>query len=122
MKRNMKKLIGILLSFGLVCPDFVQGQSLNEDFYAYHTKLSHTSTDYFGKYADLIVVLGREKRLEFTRQTNYTPRWVTPSGTYMMDEFFPESDKDFSFDYNYVRLIEESPDSIIVHWRYCSGY
>ncbi len=92
---------------------------LNEDFYAYHTKLSHTSTDYFGKYADLIVVLGREKRLEFTRQTNYTPRWVTPSGTYMMDEFFPERDKDFSFDYNYVRLIEESPDSIIVHWRYC---
>ena len=28
----------------------VSGQ---KSFYAYHTKVPHTSTDYFGKYADL---------------------------------------------------------------------
>lgn len=61
-----------------------------DDIYAYHTKVSHTSTDYFGKYADLIIVLGKGKQLEFTRHTNYTSRWVTPSGLFIMDEFFPE--------------------------------
>ncbi len=96
----------------------VRAQSRSREFYAYHTKVNHTSTDYFGKYADLIVVFGEGKQLEFTRQTNYTPRWVTPSGTYIMDEFFPERDVDFTFDYNYVRLIEECPDKIVVHWHY----
>jgi len=119
VNRQLKTiLIGILLVLGSVCAAEGVGQSCTEEFYAYHTKLSHTSTDYFGKYADLIVVLGEGRRLEFTRQTNYTPRWVTPSGSYMMDEFFPERDLDYTFDYNYVRLIEEGPEKIVVHRRY----
>jgi hypothetical protein len=89
-----------------------------DSFYAYHTKVSHTSTDYFGKYADLIVVLGEDHQLEFTRRTQYVPRWVTPSGVYMIDEFFPDRDSDPNMDYNYVRLMEESPERIVVHWRY----
>jgi hypothetical protein len=89
-----------------------------DDFYAYYTKVQHTSTDYFGKYADLIVSLGEGKQLEFTRRTQYVPRWVTFEGSYLVDEFFPERDMDYSFDYNYVRLLEESPEKIVVHWRY----
>ena len=28
------------------------------DLYAYHTKVQHSSTDYMGKYSDIIVVVG----------------------------------------------------------------
>lgn len=87
-------------------------------FHAYHTKLSHTSTDYFGKYADLIVVLGEGKQLEFTRRTQYRPRWVTPNGSFMVDDFFPERDPDHHLEYSHVRLIEEGKERIMVHWRY----
>ena len=101
------------LIFG-IC-SFAHSQS---DFYAYHTKLVHTSTDYFGKYADLIVVLGEGRELQFTRRTQYLPLWVTPGGSYMVDDFYPERKADHQFFYNYVRLLEESPDKIVVHWRY----
>lgn len=87
-------------------------------FYAYHTKLVHTSTDYFGQYADLIVVIGEGSQLEFTRRTGYLPKWVTKQGNYLVDDFFPGRDADPEFNYNYVRLIENSAEKIVVHWRY----
>jgi hypothetical protein len=89
----------VLLGMVIFLPLHVYAQN---NFYAYHTKLSHTSTDYFGQYADLIVSFGKGKQLEFTRQTNYVPRWKTPSGVYLIDEFFPGRDMDYDFDYNYV--------------------
>ena len=58
----------------------------NDEFYAYYTKVQHSATDYLGEYADVIVVLGAGKQLEFTRQTNYQPSWVTPAGKFMIDE------------------------------------
>jgi hypothetical protein len=114
MKKKTKNLL-FLVFIGVFAVLYVGAQ---DKFYAYYTKVSHTSTDYFGKYADLIVSMGEGKKLEFTRKTQYIPIWVTPSGTYMVDEFFPERDKDSYFNYSYVRLIEESPEKIIVHWRY----
>tara|TARA_B110000503_G_scaffold122828_2_gene187825 strand:- start:14955 stop:16631 length:1677 start_codon:yes stop_codon:yes gene_type:complete len=89
-----------------------------DQFYAYHTKVPHTSTDYFGKYADLIVVIGECRQLEFTRRNQYSPQWVTPKGIFPVDEFFPEREKDFTLDYTYVRLLEQSAEKIVVHWRY----
>ncbi len=89
-----------------------------DSFYAYYTKVPHSSTDYFGKYADLIVVLGQGRQLEFTRRTQYLPRWVTPQGSFMLDDFHPERDMDYNLEYNYVRLLEETPEKIVVHWRY----
>lgn len=90
----------------------------NQNFYAYYTKVQHSATDYFGKYADLIVVLDEDKQLEFTRRTGYQPLWRTGTGTHLVDDMYPGRDKDFEFFYTYVRLIEESQKKIIVHWRY----
>ncbi len=111
--RLMIQLLLVLIAFsgGLAAQQPSQ-------FYAYHTKLVHTSTDFFGKYADLIIVLGEGKQLEFTRRTQYAPQWVTASGAFPVDAFFPGRDIDYAFNYNYVRLLEESPDKIVVHWRY----
>lgn len=103
------------ITFCLLAFISVSGQ---ERFFAYHTKVSHTSTDYFGKYSDLIVVLDGDRQLEFTRRTQYLPRWVCPGGAFLLDEFFPDRESDPSLEYNYVRLMEESPERIVVHWRY----
>jgi hypothetical protein len=90
----------------------------NDNFYAYHTKVQHSATDYFGKFADIIIVLGQDKQLEFTRRTGNQPLWRTKTGTYLIDDLYPGRDKDFEFFYNYVRLIENSPKKKVVHWRY----
>jgi len=115
LNSNFKLFLITLVAVLQFHAEYLAGQA---SFYAYHTKLSHTSTDYFGKYADLIVVLGEGKQLEFTRRTQYRPRWVTPNGSFMVDDFFPDRDPDYNLEYNYVRLIEEGPDRIVVHWRY----
>lgn len=90
----------------------------SENFYAYHTKAMHSSTDYFGKYADLIVVLGEKRQLEFTRKTQYLPKWITENGSFLIDDFNPQRDLDHNMQYTYVRLLEERPEKIVVHWRY----
>jgi hypothetical protein len=80
IKRNLVSIIVLFL--------LISNQLFSQDnFYAYHTKISHTSTDYFGKYADLIVVLGEDRQLEFTRRTQYLPRWVTPKGSFIVDDW-----------------------------------
>ncbi|MCD6376490.1 MAG: hypothetical protein J7L94_13240, partial [Caldisericaceae bacterium] len=93
------------------------GEAQN-NFYAYYTKVRHSATDYMGKYADIIVVLGKGKQLEFTRQTGYLPRWRTPKVVQTIDDLFPGRDPDYEFKYNYVRLLKNGPDKIVVHWRY----
>jgi hypothetical protein len=109
---SLKNLIFLLV---VVYGFELHAQSL---FYAYHTKVAQTATDYVGKYADLIIVLGEGKQLEFTRQTNYVPLWRVLDKSYRVDEFFPERTFDYSFEYSFVRLLEEGPDKIVVHWRY----
>lgn len=89
-----------------------------KEFYAYYTKVDHSPTDYVGRYPDIIVVLGPGKQLEFTRQTGFLPRWRTPQTVATIDDFFPSRELDYTFDYNYVRLIRSTPKEIVVHWRY----
>jgi hypothetical protein len=96
----------------------VQTVSSADNFYAYYTKVQQSATDYFGKFPDLIVVLEEGKQLEFTRQTGYQPLWKTANGSYLIDDLFPGRDKDYEFNYTYVRLIDENDDQIVVHWRY----
>jgi len=113
LKESSRKYL-LLLVFTLVLNN-VHAQS---PFYAYHTKVNQTSTDFVGKFADLIVVLGECKQLEFTRKTQYAPLWVTSGNSYKVDEFVPERTPDYSLEYSFIRLLEEGPDKIVVHWRY----
>lgn len=86
-------------------------------FYAFHTDLAQEGEP-FNKYKDLVVVLDKGKHLVFSRETGYQPKWVTPEGETMIEELTPDRDPDPNFEYTYVRLIEQGPDKIVVHWRY----
>jgi hypothetical protein len=112
-----KSLLIVFISVMFICLS-LQSAPAADKFYAYYTKVQQSATDYLGKYPDIIVVMEEGKQLEFTRQTGYQPLWKTPSGSFLVDDLFPARDKDYEFNYTYVRLIEENDDKIVVHWRY----
>ena len=114
--KNTARFFCLMILTSLLSINYCKAES--NKFYAYYTKVQHSATDYMGKYADIIVVLGDRKQLEFTRRTGYLPLWRTSDNTYLVDDLFPGKDQDYEFDYNYVRLIRNDPDKIIVQWRY----
>ena len=94
------------------------------DFYAYYTRLDYDDHNNTGQYADLIVKIGTNGRFVFGREFGYLPYWQ-PSGTkYFVDRLLPVTGDgpperpDAINKCCYVRLIESSPDRIVVHWRY----
>ena len=98
--------------------------SKSSDFYAYYTRLDYDDHNNTGKYADLIVKIGRGQFV-FCREFSYLPYWQ-PSGTkkYFVDRILPVTGDgpperpDKINKCSYVRLIESLPDRIVVHWRY----
>lgn len=111
----MRKLC-ILLS--IVVSVSFQNVSAKDSFYAYYTNVKDTLTNYFYKDNDVIVVLGKGQQLEFTRLTRYLPLWHTPKGNFLLHNFYPEKDIDSTFDYSYVRVIQNNSKRIIVQWRF----
>jgi hypothetical protein len=98
-----------------------------QNFNAYYTKIS-TGEEWethspIGEYADLVVNVG-EGKLTFHRSSSYLPLWKTEMGQWYAEEIIPRSGDgparrpDKNNIYSFVRLIEESSDSIVVHWRY----
>jgi len=101
----------------------------DEGFYAYYTKVD-SGQDFekysrTGKYADIVVSLSEPAgKLIFWRGSSYLPYWETSKGRWYVDEIIPRSgdgsgmmpDRVNSF--SRVKLIECSPEKIVVHWRY----
>ncbi len=87
-------------------------------FEAYYTRLDSESEGEIGKYADLVVSLGRTKRLEFCRANGYLPQWRTAGGVHQVESLFGREDGDPNRFYSHVRLLEDGPDRIVVHWRH----
>lgn len=100
-----------------------------EGFYAYYTKIhSHEPFEKYsrtGDYADLVVNVGdKSGQLVFWRGTSYLPYWETEGVKWPLPELLPRSgdgtasmpDRVNSF--SHVRIIEQGPDEVVVHWRY----
>jgi len=105
-------------------PDNSDNKDKPSDFYAYYTRLEYDDHSNTGQYADLIVKIGTNGRFVFSREFGYLPYWQ-PSGTkYFVDRLLPVTGDgpperpDAINKCSYVRLIESSPDRIVVHWRY----
>jgi len=94
------------------------------DFYAYHTRLDYDDHNNTGQYADLIVNVGNKGRFVFCREFGYLPYWQPSETKYFVDRILPVTGDgpperpDKINKCSYVRLIESSPDRIVVHWRY----
>ena len=71
----------------------------------------------WGKYADLVVNVGETGRLVFSRATGYLPYFQTAKGRF---PFRPlaECRADPLCLSSYVRLVEDLPSRIVVHWRH----
>lgn len=70
-----------------------------------------------GQYADIVIQLGSDGQLVFSRETAYQPVWKTEKGKWPVKDIV---DRDFDIGclYSYARIIEQSPTMIMVHWRY----
>ena len=122
---TIKFLTIFFLSF-LFNPGISFSQS-GDNFYAFHTHINYDEPwekySRTGDYSDLVVVLDSGK-LIFGRATSYLPVWEIESGQYPFAELvsrkgdgtkkMPDKNNRFS----HIRLIEESPEKILVHWRY----
>ena len=102
-----------------------------DGFFAYYTKIdsdekfekfSHT-----GQFADVVVNLGQGK-LVFHRSSSYLPYWQTKNGKWYLDQIVkrsgdgPPKRPDKNNIYAFCRIIEDTPDKIVVHWRYFANF
>ena len=101
-----------------------------EEFSAYYTKVD--SGEDFEKFsrtsdeADIVVqgVAGNSGRLVFSRATSYLPVWETGKTRHPFQELTPRSGDgpaarpDKVNTYSIARIIETSPERVVIHWRY----
>ena len=102
------------------------------DLYAYYTKInSGESWERFsltGKYADVVVHLDDNRELIFWRASSYLPHLKIGGERHYLTEIIPRygDGTDLMPDrinqYSYVRIIENSPEKVIVHWRYMPDF
>jgi hypothetical protein len=101
--------------------------SAEDNFFAYHAKVNsgedweaHSRT---ARHADLVIQL-ESGQLIFHRKYSYRPYWKTALGQWLVDEIIPRRGDgpperpDKNNIYSYVRLIKESDNEIVIHWRY----
>ncbi len=105
-------LLSLLTAFA-----HLQAASPDNGFGAYHTRLGPPPGGDIGKYEDLIVTLGKTNRIEFARANGYLPQWRTANGVHPIENLIPDTTEDPNCYYNYVRLMENSPDKIVVQRR-----
>jgi hypothetical protein len=115
----MKKSYLFFVSFFILSCTNLNAQ----DFFGYYTR-----TDYedgiSGKYADIIVSYDKKGKVIFSRESSYLPKWETDNGQYYFDEIIErmgdgtELQSDRFNRHSYVRIIENTPETVLIHWRY----
>jgi len=101
-------------------------------FYAYYTRIN--SGEAFeeharvGETADVVVNLGDDRKVVFWRGSSYLPFLQSGDSTWYLDEVIPRSGDgtrkmpDIHNRYSYVRIIENQPERVVVHWRYVHDF
>jgi hypothetical protein len=101
-----------------------QNDRLDEaGFYAFYTCYGQRD-DITGPYADIAIKIGTIGEVVFNRESSYLPFFQTKGKRYYFDEIIkrigdgtdirPDADNKYS----YVRIIKNSPEEILIHWRY----
>lgn len=71
----------------------------------------------WGRYADLLVNLAEGQQLVFSRATGYLPYLQTANGRFPFKQLAECRDDPLCL-CSYVRLVEDGPGRIVVHWRH----
>ena len=71
----------------------------------------------WGKYADLVVNIAEGRCLVFSRATGYLPYYQTATGRFPFKSL-AECHEDLMCVCSYVRVVEDRPERIVVHWRH----
>jgi hypothetical protein len=101
-------------------------------FGAYYTKLNYyeewDALWRSGPYSDVVVQFDNSPiRVVFWRGTRYSPVWVMENGLWMADQSAESfTDQEGCFEhmqdpkclYSHVRIIENTPARVVIHWRY----
>ncbi len=116
----IKKVLAVLFVFVMT--------TAAGDFGAYYTKVNSGETfetySRTGDYADIIVDLGDGSQFVFWRGSSYLPYLETNGEKIYVEEVIPrngDGDKkrpDRVNLYSHVKIIESTPERVVVHWRY----
>lgn len=125
----MKVIVLILLGI-LILPNTGKAQNdrvADTGFYAYYTCYGKSDA-ITGPYADIAIKTGSVGEVVFNRESSYLPFFETKGERYYFDEIVKRNgdgtDKkpDAYNRYSYVRIIENTPDKIVIHWRYYPNF
>ena len=64
----------------------------SSEFYAYYTRLAYDDDNNTGKYADIVVNVGRTGQLIFSREYSYLPFWQTSGKKHFLERIIPFAD------------------------------
>ncbi len=129
-KEALIRITAIVALIALSAPGiFAQDDS---SFYAYYTRI-HSGEAFekdarVGDYADVIVNLSEDLKVVFWMGSSYLPYLQAGDSTWYLDEVIPRSGDgtaempDIHNRYSYVRIIENQPDRVVVHWRYVPDF
>ena len=122
--KGFKFFIFAILSATMFLLNGVAVHSQQQDFYAYYTRLDVEDGNNTGKYADVVVHVNQAGKLVFSREYSYLPYWQPGDTKHFVDKIIPiigdgpSESPDRINKCSYVRVIENSTDKIVVHWRY----
>jgi hypothetical protein len=122
-------------------PKMPSGPSEPRPFGAYYTRLHYTpewdKPWRVGDYADVVVRFDDSPvKFVFWRGISYAPCWVTENDIWHNTQFYETGDNtnkenlmlecDSSMDlqcrYSHVRILENTPARVVIHWRYAASF
>jgi hypothetical protein len=123
-KAIWKRIVGFFLCVVVVLLTNASAYAQSCDFYAYYTRLNYDDGNNTGKYADIVVNVRELGKLVFSREYSYLPYWQASQTKHFVDKIIPINGDgpaerpDKINKCSYVRIIENSSDKVIIHWRY----
>jgi hypothetical protein len=98
-----------------------------EGFFAYYTVFG-APDEITGPFPDIVVNIDQSKQIVFSRGSSYLPFLSSGGEEFPFDEIIPRSGDgagakpDNNNIYSYVRIIDQSSDKILIHWRYMPDF
>ncbi|MCP4453673.1 MAG: hypothetical protein GY809_19610, partial [Planctomycetes bacterium] len=124
---NKRMWLGTAVFYLFVSCAFLRGVPVHaesSDFYSHYTRLAYEDDNNTGKYADVVVNLGKQGQFVFSREYSYLPYWYVSGKKHFVQRVIPfmgdgPADRpDRINKCSYVRIVEDTADRITVHWRY----